>query len=92
MKQFFYRIINRFNLLFRLGKILNDLAVRRGECKKCGICCGNCFFIRYNPNDKTRFCEIYKSDLRPYRCKMAPTKIDLKLKRHKDCGYYWDEE
>lgn len=62
----------------------NKLKKRNGKCKKCGKCCGDCFYL----NEKTNLCKIYKK--RPaFLChKDFPLdNVDLWLWDIKDCGY-----
>lgn len=63
--------------------IKNKLAKRKGECKKCGKCCGDCKFL----NKETKLCTIHEN--RPWNCyKDFPLdKLDQKIWGVKDCGY-----
>jgi len=63
--------------------IKNKLAKRKGECKKCGICCGDCKFL----NKKTKLCTIHEN--RPWNCyrDFPLDKLDQKIWGVKDCGY-----
>ena len=88
-----YAIFKRLRLLylmnFNQGYISKKLKTRKGHCKKCGKCCGDCAFL-LPPNKKgERICEVYKD--RPSFCfpKDAPLE-----ERHRTpgCGYYWDKK
>lgn len=59
------------------------LAKRRGKCRKCGDCCGNCRFL----DKKTKLCKIYKK--RPWNCyqEFPLDKLDQKIWAVKKCGY-----
>lgn len=59
------------------------LEKRKGKCKKCGKCCGNCKFL------ENSLCKVYNS--RPWRCyKEFPLdNLDLKVWKINNCGYHF---
>lgn len=86
LKRLYFKIVKHFYVLIRLTKVIKDLSERKGECKKCGICCGTCPALMF-VNGKG-FCRIYEN--RPYNCRISPLRIDFKSGRHKkECGFYY---
>ena len=59
------------------------LRVRKGECLKCGKCCGGCKYLDID----TKLCKVY--DKRPGFChqNFPIDKIDQQVFGVKDCGY-----
>ena len=74
---------------FNNGYVMKSLKQRKGECKHCGLCCWDCYELAYK--DGKSYCEAYSN--RPKWCKrdLPFDKLDLKLSRYKDCGYYWEK-
>lgn len=70
------------------GYFLNSLARRHGACKKCGACCIGCLFY----SQRYKGCRVYK--FRPPEfCQISfpYDKLQLKLRRIKNCGYFWND-
>lgn len=80
----------------RPGYVRRNLAARRGECKRCGVCCRlawRCRCMAYVNGLPT--CSIYNT-FRLRNCSNFP--IDRRDLADRDivapgtvCGYYWDE-
>jgi len=84
--------IRRFvNTNLRKQEMVAALALRRGECNRCGACCEllfKCPFLKKNP-DGTSLCGIY--DNRPNSCRLFPIeKRDIQEVRG-SCSYYFIE-
>lgn len=77
---------------FRKQEVIASLALRRGECNRCGACCEilfKCPFLKKN-DDGTTTCGIY--DDRPNSCRFFPIeKRDLEEVRG-TCSYYFIEK
>lgn len=68
--------------------VRNSLGKRKGECKNCGKCCGDCTCM-----DENNRCKIYNTRPEIFCLKEFPIdRLQLKLWGIKDCGYYWDKE
>ena len=85
--------IRRFlNTNFRKQEMVAALALRRGECNRCGACCEllfKCPFLKKNP-DGTTLCGIYEN--RPNSCRLFPIEQrDVKELRG-SCSYYFIEK
>jgi hypothetical protein len=85
--------IRRFvNTNLRKQEMVAALALRRGECNRCGACCEllfKCPFLKKNP-DGTSLCGIY--DNRPNSCRLFPIeKRDIQEVRG-SCSYYFIEK
>ena len=76
----------------RKQEVIEALALRRGECNRCGACCEilyKCPFLRKEP-DGTGTCSIYED--RPNACRYFPIdKRDLREVRG-TCSYYFIEK
>jgi hypothetical protein len=85
--------IRRFvNTNFRKQEMVAALALRRGECNRCGACCEllfKCPFLRKEPNGSS-LCGIY--DSRPNSCRLFPIEArDIREVRG-ICSYYFIEK
>ncbi len=76
---------------FRKQEVIDALALRRGECNRCGACCEilfKCPFLKKH-NDGTSTCGIYED--RPNQCRLFPIeKRDLEEVRG-SCSFYFIE-
>jgi hypothetical protein len=76
---------------FRKDEVVAALALRRGECNRCGACCEilfKCPFLKKH-GDGTTSCGIY--DDRPNQCRLFPIeKRDLEEVRG-TCSFYFIE-
>ncbi len=76
---------------FRKEEVVAALALRRGECNRCGACCEilfKCPFLKKH-GDGTTSCGIY--DDRPNQCRLFPIeKRDLEEVRG-TCSFYFIE-
>ena len=77
---------------FRKDEVIESLALRRGECNRCGACCEllfKCPFLKKH-KDGTSTCGIYED--RPNQCRLFPiTKRDLDEVRG-TCSFYFIEK
>jgi hypothetical protein len=77
---------------FRWHETIASLALRRGECNRCGACCElvfKCPFLKKN-SDGTSLCGIYEN--RPNSCRLFPIEQrDLREVRG-TCSYYFIEK
>ena len=77
---------------FRKDEVIASLALRRGECNRCGACCEilfKCPFLKKH-NDGTTTCGIYED--RPNQCRLFPIeKRDLQEVRV-SCSFYFIEK
>jgi Putative zinc- or iron-chelating domain len=77
---------------FRKDEVIASLALRRGDCNRCGACCEilfKCPFLRKH-DDGTTTCGIYED--RPNQCRLFPIeKRDLEEVRG-SCSYYFIEK
>jgi hypothetical protein len=77
---------------FRRQEVVASLALRRGECNRCGACCEilfKCPFLK-KYNDGTTTCGIYED--RPNQCRLFPIeKRDLEEVRG-TCSFYFIEK
>ncbi len=77
---------------FQKEEIIAGLALRRGECNRCGACCElvfKCPFLK-RQTDGSTICGIYEN--RPNSCRLFPTeKRDLEEVRG-TCSYYFIEQ
>ena len=76
---------------FRKDEVIASLALRRGECNRCGACCEilfKCPFLKKH-KDGTTTCGIYED--RPNVCRLFPIdKRDLQEVRG-SCSFYFIE-
>ena len=79
------KLIRKLMRFFDKDYVNKKLAKRKGNCNKCGECCGNCRFL----NQKTRLCKVYKS--RPWTCydDFPLDKLDKRIWGVKKCGYHF---
>ena len=77
---------------FRKDEVIESLALRRGECNRCGACCEllfKCPFLKKH-KDGTSTCGIYEE--RPNQCRLFPiTRRDLDEVRGA-CSFYFIEK
>jgi len=77
---------------FRKDEVIAQLALRRGECNRCGACCEilfKCPFLKKH-DDGTTTCGIYED--RPNQCRLFPIeKRDLEEVRG-SCSFYFIEK
>jgi hypothetical protein len=84
--------LRRFvNVNFRKNEVIEKLALRQGECNRCGACCEilfKCPFLKKH-GDGTSSCGIYED--RPNQCRLFP--IDQRdLREVKGtCSFYFIE-
>ncbi len=85
--------IRRFvNTNFRKQETIAALALRRGECNRCGACCElvfKCPFLKKNP-DGTSLCGIYEN--RPNSCRLFPIEQRDIREVKGTCSYYFIEK
>ncbi|MGH9966864.1 MAG: YkgJ family cysteine cluster protein [Pyrinomonadaceae bacterium] len=86
------KIRRLINTNLRKQEMIAALALRRGECNRCGACCElvfKCPFLKKNP-DGTSLCGIYEN--RPNSCRLFPIeKRDIEEVRG-TCSYYFIEK
>ena len=85
--------LRRFvNINFRKEEVIEALALRRGECNRCGACCEilfKCPFLKKH-DDGTTTCGIYED--RPNQCRLFPIdRRDLEEVRG-TCSFYFIEK
>jgi hypothetical protein len=77
---------------FRKDEVIASLALRQGECNRCGACCEilfKCPFLKKH-RDGTTTCGIYED--RPNQCRLFPIeKRDLEEVRG-SCSFYFIEK
>jgi len=77
---------------FRKDEVIASLALRRGECNRCGACCEilfKCPFLKKH-DDGTTTCGVYED--RPNQCRLFPIeKRDLEEVRG-SCSFYFIEK
>jgi hypothetical protein len=77
---------------FRKQEVIDALALRRGECNRCGACCEilfKCPFLKKH-EDGTSTCGIYED--RPNQCRLFPIeRRDLEEVRGQ-CSFYFIEK
>ena len=80
------------NVSFRKQDVIAALALRRGECNRCGACCElvfKCPFLKKHA-DGTSTCGIYEN--RPNSCRLFPIeRRDIEEVRG-TCTYYFIEK
>jgi hypothetical protein len=86
------KIRRLINTNLRKQEMIAALALRRGDCNRCGACCElvfKCPFLKKNP-DGTSLCGIYEN--RPNSCRLFPIeKRDIEEVRG-TCSYYFIEK
>ncbi|MGB9179919.1 MAG: YkgJ family cysteine cluster protein [Pyrinomonadaceae bacterium] len=77
---------------FRKDEVIASLALRQGDCNRCGACCEllfKCPFLKKH-GDGTSTCGIYED--RPNQCRLFPiTKRDIEEVRG-TCSFYFIEK
>jgi hypothetical protein len=77
---------------FRKDEVIASLALRRGDCNRCGACCEilfKCPFLKKH-DDGTTTCGVYED--RPNQCRLFPIeKRDLEEVRG-SCSFYFIEK
>ena len=85
--------IRRFVITnFRKQDTLASLALRRGECNRCGACCElvfKCPFLK-KQSDGTTLCGIYEN--RPNSCRLFPIEQRDIQELRGSCSYYFIEK
>jgi len=85
--------VRRFvNTNFRKEETIAALALRRGECNRCGACCElvfKCPFLKKN-TDGTSLCGIYEN--RPNSCRLFPIEQRDIQELRGSCSYYFIEK
>jgi hypothetical protein len=85
--------LRRFvNVNFRKNEVIEKLALRQGDCNRCGACCEilfKCPFLKKH-GDGTSSCGIYED--RPNQCRLFPIdKRDLREVKG-TCSFYFIEK
>jgi hypothetical protein len=81
------KLKNDFLCLIDKNYIEKKLKKRKGKCKKCGKCCGNCKFL----DKKTGLCLVYNKRSKVFCYQNFPlSKLDQKVWGVKNCGYKFD--
>ncbi len=77
---------------FKKHEIIAGLALRQGECNRCGACCElvfKCPFLK-KQSDGTTLCGIYEN--RPNQCRLFPTEQRDIQEVRGTCSYYFIEK
>jgi hypothetical protein len=77
---------------FKKQEIVASLALRRGECNRCGACCElvfKCPFLK-RQSEGTSLCGIYEN--RPNQCRLFPTEQRDIQEVRGTCSYYFIEK
>ena len=77
---------------FRKQDTIASLALRRGECNRCGACCElvfKCPFLK-KQSDGTSLCGIYEN--RPNSCRLFPIEQRDIQEVRGSCSYYFIEK
>jgi hypothetical protein len=77
---------------FRKQELIEGLALRRGECNRCGACCElvfKCPFLK-KQRDGSTICGIYEN--RPNQCRLFPTEQRDIQEVRGTCSYYFIEK
>jgi hypothetical protein len=91
-------VTRRFFLnVFRPGKVRASIARRRGECRRCGVCChlvaNKCGALHLHPDGQST-CRMYTVYRLPNCCTFPIDPRDLKdrdlVAPRVPCGYHWD--
>jgi hypothetical protein len=85
--------LRRFvNIRFRREEVVEQLALRRGECNRCGACCEilfKCPFLKKH-EDETTTCGIYED--RPDQCRLFPIEQRDLSEVRGSCSFYFIEK
>ena len=85
--------VRRFvNINFRKDETIAALALRRGDCNRCGPCCEpvfKCPFLKKSP-DGSSLCGIYEN--RPNSCRLFPIEPRDIQEVRGTCSYYFIEK
>lgn len=85
--------LRRFvSINFRKDEVVEKLALRRGDCNRCGACCEilfKCPFLRKHA-DGTTTCGIYED--RPNQCRLFPIEQRDIAEVRGTCSYYFIEK
>jgi hypothetical protein len=85
--------LRRFvSINFRKDEVIEKLALRRGDCNRCGACCEilfKCPFLRKH-DDGTSTCGIYED--RPNQCRLFPLEQRDLAEVRGTCSYYFIEK
>jgi hypothetical protein len=85
--------LRRFvNSNFRKEEVIAKLALRRGDCNRCGACCEllfKCPFLKKH-EDGTSTCGIYED--RPNQCRLFPIDQRDLAEVRGTCSYYFIEK
>jgi hypothetical protein len=77
---------------FRKEEVIASLALRRGECNRCGACCEilfKCPFLKKH-YDGTTTCGIYED--RPNQCRLFPIEMRDLTEVRGSCSFYFIEK
>ncbi len=77
---------------FRKEEVIEKLALRRGECNRCGACCEilfKCPFLK-KQTDGTTSCGIYED--RPNQCRLFPMEQRDLAEVRGTCSFYFIEK
>jgi hypothetical protein len=77
---------------FRKEEVIEKLALRRGECNRCGACCEilfKCPFLKKH-TDGTTSCGIYED--RPNQCRLFPMEQRDLAEVRGTCSFYFIEK
>jgi hypothetical protein len=85
--------LRRFvSINFRKDEVIEKLALRRGDCNRCGACCEilfKCPFLKKH-DDGTSTCGIYED--RPNQCRLFPLEQRDLAEVRGTCSYYFIEK
>jgi hypothetical protein len=85
--------LRRFvSINFRKDEVVAQIALRRGDCNRCGACCEilfKCPFLRKH-TDGTSTCGIYED--RPNQCRLFPLEQRDLAEVRGTCSYYFIEK
>jgi hypothetical protein len=85
--------LRRFvSINFRKDEVIEKLALRRGDCNRCGACCEilfKCPFLKKH-DDGTSTCGIYAD--RPNQCRLFPLEQRDLAEVRGTCSYYFIEK
>jgi hypothetical protein len=85
--------LRRFvSINFRKEEVVAQIALRRGDCNRCGACCEilfKCPFLKKH-GDGTSTCGIYED--RPNQCRLFPLEQRDIAEVRGSCSYYFIEK